>query len=51
MNPNEYLVPGRLLSWAVVGKALLFLVTIKAVLLLLVGIVIFKFREIAKVIV
>ncbi len=51
INPNQYLVPGRLISWGVVGRALLFLVMIKAVLLFILGLVIFKFREIAKIIV
>jgi hypothetical protein len=51
INPNQYLVPGRLLGWNVVGRALVFLVMTKAVLLLLLGVVVFKFREIAKVIV
>lgn len=51
VNPNEYLVPGRLLGWNVVGRALLFLVMTKAVLLMLLGLVVFKFREIAKVII
>ena len=51
VNPNDYLVPGRLLSWDVVSRALFVLVLIKGLCLLLLGLIIFKFREIAKVIV
>lgn len=50
-NPTAFLVPGRLLSWAVLGRVLLFMVCIKALVLLLLGLVIFSFRELAKIIV
>ena len=50
-NPVKFLVPGRLLSWSFVGRAAALTVCIKAPLLLLVGLVIFSFREIAKIIV
>jgi hypothetical protein len=50
-NPSKFLIPGRLISWTFLAKAAGFMVGIKAVLLLLIGIVIFSYREIAKVII
>jgi hypothetical protein len=51
VNPAKFLVPGRLLSWSLVGRVAAFTVCVKSPLLLLVGLVIFSFREIAKIIV
>ncbi len=48
-TPSEFLVPGRLLSWFVLGKVALSLVCLKAVLLLLIGLLIFSYREVAKI--
>jgi len=50
-NPTKFLVPGRLLSWSLVGKAAGLMVCIRAPLLLLLGLLIFSYKEIAKIIV
>ena len=50
-NPTEYLVPARLLPWTFVGYVIFWMVCIKALLLLILGLVIFSFRELAKIIV
>lgn len=50
-NPTKYLVSAQYLSWFLLSKVAFFLICIKAVLLLLLGLLIFSFREIAKIIV
>lgn len=50
-NPTTFLVPARMISWAFVGKAALFMVGLRALLLLAFALVIFRFRELAKVVV
>ncbi len=50
-NPTNFLVLGRLLSWSLLGRVVLVMVGIKALLLLAAGLVIFSLRELAKVIV
>ena len=50
-NPAKFLVPARLLSWPLLAKAAGLMVCIKAFLLLLLALLIFKFREIAKIII
>jgi hypothetical protein len=50
-NPANFLVPGRLLSWSSVGRVAGLMVCIRAPLLLLLGLLIFSFKEIAKIIV
>jgi len=50
-NPNEYLVPGHLLGWSKVGGAFVSLVVIRSVVILAAGLIVFTFREIAKVII
>lgn len=50
-NPTEFLVPARLISWTLIGKAMLFMVCLKAALLLVLSLLIFSFRELAKVVV
>jgi len=50
-NPTQFLVPARLLGWSLLARVALSLVCIKAVLLLLLALLIFSFREIAKVII
>lgn len=50
-HPSHFLVPGRLISWAFLAQAVGFMVGIKSLLLLIVGIIIFSYREIAKVII
>jgi len=50
-NPTKFLVPARLLSWTLLAKCALVMVCIKAFLLLLLALLIFSYREIAKIIV
>ncbi|MBA7485346.1 hypothetical protein ES707_20891 [subsurface metagenome] len=50
-NPTKFLVPARLLGWPLLATVALSLICIKAVLLLLLALLIFSFREIAKVII
>jgi hypothetical protein len=50
-NPTKFLVPARLLSWSVLGQCILFMVCIKALLLLALAFLVFTYREIAKIIV
>ena len=50
-SPAHFLVPARLLSWSLLAKAAVFMVCIKAVFLFLMAILIFSYREIAKVII
>jgi len=50
-NPTSYLVPARLMTWSFLGRVVFSMVCIKAVLLLVLGLVIFSFRELAKIIV
>jgi len=50
-NPTTFLVPARLISWTYVGKVALFMVGLRAFLLLLFALMIFRFRELAKVVV
>lgn len=51
VNPNKYLVPGHLLGWGKVGGAFVSLVVIRSVVILAAGLIVFTFREIAKVII
>jgi hypothetical protein len=50
-NPTKFLVQARLLSWYVLGQCILFMVCIKAILLLALAFLIFTYREIAKIII
>lgn len=50
-NPSKYLIPARLLSWSALGKLSWTTLGLKAIPLTLLSLIIFKFREIAKVIV
>ncbi len=50
-NPTKYLVSAQILSWFLLSKVAFFLICIKAVLLLLLGLLIFSFREIARIII
>jgi hypothetical protein len=50
-NPTKFLVEARLLSWPLLAKVGGLMVCIKGCLLLLVALLIFSYREIAKVIV
>ena len=50
-NPTKFLVPAQLVGWSLLARVALSLICIKAVLLLLLALLIFCFREIAKVII
>jgi hypothetical protein len=50
-SPTKFLVPARLLSWSLLAKVVFSLICIKAVLLWLAALLIFSYKEIAKVIV
>jgi len=50
-NSTKFLVPARLLSWLLVAKGAGLMVGVKAVLLLLLALLIFSFKEIAKIII
>lgn len=50
-NPSEFLVNARLLSWAFLGEVVVFMVCIKAALLFVFSLLIFGYREIAKIVV
>jgi hypothetical protein len=50
-NPTKFLVPARLMSWGFLGEVALVMVCVKAVLLLALALLIFSFRELAKVVV
>jgi hypothetical protein len=48
-NPTKFLVPARLISWSLLGKCALLMVCTKAFLILILSLVIFSYREIAKI--
>jgi hypothetical protein len=48
-NPTKFLVPARLLSWALTAKVGALVVAVKGLLLLLLSLLIFNFKEIAKI--
>jgi len=50
-NPTSYIVPARLLSWTVLAQCAFFMVCIKGLLLLALGLLIFAYKEIARIIV
>jgi len=50
-NPTRFMVPGLLLSWTVLGRCAVVMVCIKSLLLLVLALIIFSYREIAKIIV
>ena len=50
-SPAKFLVPARLLSWSLLAKAAGLMLCVKAILLLLFALLIFSYREIAKVII
>jgi len=50
-NAAKFLVPARLLSWSLLGKVAAIMVCFKATLLLLLALLIFSYREIAKIVV
>lgn len=50
-EPAKFLVPARLISWSLCAKAAGLMVCIKSVFLFILSLLIFRFREVAKVIV
>jgi hypothetical protein len=48
-NPTEFMVPARLLGWSVLARCAAVMVCLKAFLILILGLVIFSYREIAKI--
>ena len=48
-NPTKFLVPARLISWSFLVKCAVFMVCIKAFLALILSLIIFSYREIAKI--
>jgi len=50
-SPTKFMINGRLLSWLVLAKVAGVMVFIKSTLLLGFGLLIFSYREIAKVII
>ena len=48
-NPTKSLVPARLLEWSMLAKCVGYMICIKALLLLVLSLVIFKCREIARI--
>jgi len=50
-NPTKFLVPAQFISWILVAKAAVIMVFIKSLLLLLIALLIFSFKEIAKIII
>ncbi len=50
-NPTKFLVSARLLGWPLLAEAAGLMVCIKALILLILALLIFKFREIAKIII
>ncbi len=50
-NPTKFLVPGRLISWPFLAEAAALMICVKALLLLLLALLIFRYKEIAKIVV
>ncbi len=50
-NPSAYLVPARLISWSLLGKLIVLFACLQSFIVLLFSLLIFRFREIAKVII
>jgi len=48
-NPTKFMVPARLISWSLLAKCAFFMVCIKAFLALIFSLIIFSYREIAKI--
>jgi hypothetical protein len=48
-NPTKFIVPARLLNWSFMARCAVFMVAIKAFLALVLGLVIFRYREIARI--
>ena len=51
VNPTQFLVPARLIPWSLIGRVVLVMICLKAALLLILALIIFSFRELAKVVI
>jgi len=49
VNPSRFLIPGRLLSWSFLAKIAGTMLCIKAFLILLIALLVFRYKEIAKI--
>jgi len=48
-NPTKFMIPARLITWSFLAKCAVFMVCIKAFLVLTLSLIIFSYREIAKI--
>jgi hypothetical protein len=48
-NPTTFIIPAKLVNWSFLAKCALFMVCIKAFLALVIGLIIFRYREIARI--
>jgi hypothetical protein len=48
-NPTKFLIPGRLISWSFLARCALLMVCVKAFLILIFSLIIFRYREIARI--
>jgi hypothetical protein len=48
-NPTKFLVPARLITWSLLAKCALLMVCIKAFLIMILALIVFSYREIAKI--
>jgi hypothetical protein len=49
LNPAKYLVPAEVLHWSTIAEVFTFTVVIKAFLLILIALIVFSYREVAKI--
>jgi len=48
-NPTKFIVPAKLVNWSLLARCVFFMVCIKALLALILGLIIFRYREIARI--
>jgi hypothetical protein len=48
-NPTKFLIPARLITWSLLAKCALLMVCVKALLIMILSLIIFSYREIAKI--
>jgi len=48
-NPTTFIIPARLVNWLFLAKCAFYMVCIKALLALVLGLIIFRYREIARI--
>jgi hypothetical protein len=48
-NPTKFLVPARLITWSLLAKCALLMVCVKAFLIMVLALIVFSYREIAKI--